>query len=142
MAEKLHIGRKIARIREIRGIKQEALAETLGISQQAVSKLEQSESIEETTLLRIAKALDVTPELIKYYSDEAVINNIQNNYDNATNNSGPHQSGSSAGNNYHCAFNPLDEYRNEVIENKKLYEALLKEKDEKIALLTKMLESK
>ncbi len=142
MAEKLHIGRKIARIREIRGIKQEALAETLGISQQAVSKLEQSESIEETTLSRIAKALDVAPELIKYYSEEAVINNIQNNYDNATNNSGPHQSGSSEGNNYHCAFNPLDEYRNEVIENKKLYEALLKEKDEKIALLTKMLESK
>ncbi|PHR87060.1 MAG: transcriptional regulator, partial [Leeuwenhoekiella sp.] len=32
-----HIGRKIARIRELRGMKQETLAEELGISQQSVS---------------------------------------------------------------------------------------------------------
>lgn len=136
MAEKLHIGRKIARIREVRGMKQETLAETLGISQQAVSKLEQSESIEETTLARIAKALDVTPEQIKYYSEEAVINNIQNNYDNASSNQGP------IGPNHQCTFNPLDEYRNAMNENRKLYEALLKEKEEKIELLKKMLDSK
>lgn len=36
-----HIGRKIARIRELRGMKQETLAEKLGISQQSVSHLEQ-----------------------------------------------------------------------------------------------------
>ncbi|MCX2432687.1 helix-turn-helix transcriptional regulator [Pedobacter sp. GR22-10] len=35
-----HIGRKISRIRESHGMKQEALAIELGISQQAVSKLE------------------------------------------------------------------------------------------------------
>ena len=29
-----HIGRKIARIRELRGMKQDALAEALGVSQQ------------------------------------------------------------------------------------------------------------
>ena len=140
MAEKLHIGRKIARIREIRGIKQETMAESLGISQQAVSKLEQSESIEETTLTRIARVLDVNPDLIKNFSEEAVINNVQNNYDNASGNLGA---------NYLCTFNPLDEYRNEVKENKrlseenkKLYESLLKEKEEKIALLKKMLDSK
>ncbi|HTN20446.1 MAG TPA: helix-turn-helix transcriptional regulator [Pelobium sp.] len=40
MSETLHIGRKISRIRELRGMKQEALAQELGISQQAVSKLE------------------------------------------------------------------------------------------------------
>ena len=45
-----HIGRKISRIRESRGMKQEALAIELGISQQAVSKLEQSEQIEDSTL--------------------------------------------------------------------------------------------
>ena len=75
MAEKLHIGRKIARIREIRGIKQETMAESLGISQQAVSKLEQSESIEETTLTRIARVLDVNPDLIKNFSEEDVCAN-------------------------------------------------------------------
>jgi len=141
MAENIHIGRKVARLRELRGIKQEILAESLGISQQAVSKLEQSESIEETTLARIANALKITPEQIKNFNEESVINNIQNNYDNASNNSGPNSSNAGP-NNYCCTFNPLDEYRNEVQENKKLYEALLKEKDEKIALLKKMLEAK
>jgi len=34
----LHIGRKTSRIRELRGMKQEALAAELDISQQAVSK--------------------------------------------------------------------------------------------------------
>ncbi|HEY9008501.1 MAG TPA: helix-turn-helix domain-containing protein [Ohtaekwangia sp.] len=131
--ENIHIGRKVARLRELRGIKQETLAESLGISQQAVSRLEQSEEIEETTLARIAKALNVTSELIKNFNEESVINNIQNVYDNATGNNN---------NNYNCTFNPLDEYRNEVKENKKLYEALLKEKDEKIALLKKMLDGK
>jgi len=134
--ENIHIGRKVARLRELRGIKQETLAESLGISQQAVSRLEQSEEIEETTLARIAKALNVTSELIKNFNEESVINNIQNNYDNASNNQGP------VGPNYQCTFNALDEYRNEVKENKKLYEALLKEKDEKIALLKKMLDGK
>jgi len=133
--DKVHIGRKVARLRELRGIKQETLAEQLGISQQAVSRLEQSESIEDTTLARIAKALDVTAEAIKNFSEESVIYNIQNNYDTTSSNS-------NTGNSYSgCTFNPLEEYVNEVRANKKLYEALLKEKEEKIELLKKLLES-
>ncbi|HEY1022626.1 MAG TPA: helix-turn-helix transcriptional regulator, partial [Flavisolibacter sp.] len=57
-----HIGRKISRIRELRGMKQEALAAELGISQQAVSKLEQSEKIEEEVLEKVANILGVTKE--------------------------------------------------------------------------------
>jgi transcriptional regulator with XRE-family HTH domain len=140
MNEKLHIGRKVARLRELRGIKQETLAEQLGISQQAVSKLEQSEDIEDTTLDRLAKALGFTSDAIKNFSEESILYNIQNNYEGATNN---------VVQQYQCTFNPLDEYRNEVKENKrlseenkKLYESLLKEKDEKIALLKKMLEGR
>jgi len=37
-------------------------------------------------------------------------------------------------------FNPLDKYIEQIEENKKSYQAPLKEKDEKIALLEKMLE--
>ena len=129
----LHVGRKLMRIREMRGVNQEVLAESLGMSKQAVSKLEQSETIDEITLSRIAKALQVTPEQIKSFSEEGVIYNIQNNYDNASCNQGP---------NYQGTFYLLDEYKKEVKENKKLYEALLKEKEEQIVLLTKMLESK
>ena len=57
-----HIGRKISRIRELRGMKQEALAAELGMSQQSVSHLEQSESIEDEKLEKVAKALGVTKE--------------------------------------------------------------------------------
>ncbi len=130
-----HIGRKISRIREIRGLKQEALASELGVSQQAISKMEQSERVEEDVLARVAQALGVSPETIKNYSDEAAIYNIQNNYD------GAHSEGANFGNN-NCTFNPLDklmeameEIRQLHAENKKLYEQLLAAEREQIALL-------
>ncbi|MBL0744827.1 helix-turn-helix domain-containing protein [Chryseolinea lacunae] len=46
--------RKIGRVRGLHQMKQETLAEALGISQQAVSKIEQSEQVEDVTLGRIA----------------------------------------------------------------------------------------
>ena len=45
-----HIGRKIARIRELRGMKQETLAQELGISQQSISHIEQSETLDNAKL--------------------------------------------------------------------------------------------
>ena len=71
-----HIGRKISRIRELRGMKQETLAMELGISQQSVSNLEQSETIEEERLEQIAKVLGVTKEGIENFSEEMIFNNI------------------------------------------------------------------
>lgn len=131
-----HIGRKISRIREIRGMKQEALAYELGVSQQAISKMEQSERIEDETLSRVATALGVTPETIRNYSDEAAIYNIQNNYD------GAHSEGANFGNS-NCTFNPLDKLlevieKNEILheESKKLYERLLACEREKVEILT------
>src|ERR1700712_2022080 len=64
----LHIGRKISRIRELRGMKQEALALELGISQQAVSKIEQSADVEDEALTKIASILGVSIEAIKNFS--------------------------------------------------------------------------
>lgn len=127
-----HIGRKISRIRELRGMKQETLAEELGISQQAISKIEQSEAIEDGKLEEIAKVLGVSSEAIKNYSDEAVFNNIQNNYDGSVINAGPVI-------NHHCTFNPLDKLLEAQDENKKLYERLLKAEQEKISYLEKLL---
>lgn len=122
-----HLGRKISRLRELRGMKQETLAEQLGISQQAVSKIEQSESVDDTTLDRIAKAIGFTPAAIKNFSEEAVITNIQNNYE-GSNNAGPN-----GGHNQNCTFNPMDK----IVE---LYDALLKSEKEKNALLEKVIE--
>lgn len=123
-----HIGRKISRIRELRGMKQETLATELGVSQQAISKLEQSEDIEDSTLEKVAKVLGVTAEAIKNYSDEAVIYNIQNNYA-GSNNSHAYST------NYNCTFNPLDELIKALDANKELYERLLASEREKVEIL-------
>lgn len=53
---KKHIGRNIARIREMRGMKQETLAELLGVSQQKISLFENAEELEGVKLEPIAKA--------------------------------------------------------------------------------------
>jgi transcriptional regulator with XRE-family HTH domain len=125
MAEtSLHIGRKISRIRELRGMKQETLATELGISQQAISKIERSDKIEDEVLEKIAQALGVTSEGIKKFNEEAVFNIIGNNY---------HDNSSSV--QYQCTFNPIDKLVEVYEENKKLYEQLLASEREKVELL-------
>ena len=119
-----HIGRKIGRIRELRGMKQETLAEMLGVSQQSVSKIEQSETLDTERLGAVAKALGVTPEAIHNFSEELAINYFNNFND------------SSEGTfNNHCTFNPLDK----VIE---LYERLVQAEKDKVTYLEKLLDKK
>jgi transcriptional regulator with XRE-family HTH domain len=127
-----HLGNQIARVRELKNMKQETLADALGISQQAISKIEQSENVEDTTLGRIAKALGVTPDVIKNFDEEKTIMNIQNNYE-GSNQGVTKVVGSETFHN--CTFNPLDKLMEALEENKRLYEALLKEKEERIKLL-------
>ena len=120
----LSIGRKISKIRELRGLKQEALATELGISQQAISKIEQSEKIEDEVLEKIAKALGVNSEAIKNYSDEATINFIANTYnDNAA----------SYGHYYN--FSPIEKIVSLYDEKVALLERLLASEREKVELL-------
>ncbi|OXG09250.1 DNA-binding XRE family transcriptional regulator [Flavobacterium araucananum] len=122
-----HIGRKISRIRELRDMKQDALAEALGISQQTVSTIENSETIDDEKLKAIAEVLGVSAEGIKNFSEEAVLNIIGNTYqDNGIVN---------AGLNYNCSFNPLDK----VVE---LYERLVLVEKEKVEYLEKLLKGK
>ncbi|EIJ39920.1 putative transcriptional regulator [Galbibacter orientalis DSM 19592] len=132
-----HIGRKISRIRELRGMKQEALAIELGVSQQSISLIEQSETIEDEKLEQVAKVLGVTAEAIKNFSEESMIYNIQNNYEGS--NKGANSISVS---NFNCTFNPLDKLVDAYEENKKLYERLLEAEKEKIAYLEKLLNKK
>ena len=127
MAETLHIGRKIGRLRELRGLKQEALAAELGISQQAVSKIEQSENVEEPALSKIASVLGVTTEAIKAFSEESVFN-----YFNTFNDNSGAGAWSSDGT---FNFNPINKLIEVYEENKKLYERLLASEQEKVELL-------
>jgi len=128
-SNKMHIGRKISRIREIRGIKQDALAFELGVSQQSISKIEQSEEVEESTLEKIAGVLGVSAEAIKNFNEEAIVN-----YFNTFNKDVNHSVIGNAA--YHdCTFNPLDKLMESIEENKNLYERLLASEREKIEIL-------
>jgi transcriptional regulator with XRE-family HTH domain len=126
-AKPKHIGRNIGRIRELRGMKQEALAISIGVSQQYVSSLEGSETVDDEKLEKIAEVLGVSIEAIKNFSDEAVLNIIGNTY---------HDNGIvNAGVNHSCTFNPLDK----VVE---LYERLVQAEKDKVEYLEKLLKGK
>lgn len=127
-----HIGRKISRIRELRGMKQETLAEELGISQQAVSNIEQSETIDDVKLEEIAKVLGVTKEGIENFSEEAVFNIINNTYNNNSSDSSTLIASSV---NYQPNFNTVEK----IVD---LYERLLKAEQDKIDYLEKLLKEK
>jgi transcriptional regulator with XRE-family HTH domain len=126
-----HIGRKISRIRELRDMKQEALAQALGMSQQTVSAIENSETIDDEKLAEVAKALGVTVEAIKSFSEDNMINYFNSFHDNSFTNG--------AFNANHCTFNPLDKLIETFHEKEKLYERLLQSEKDKIEYLEKLL---
>ena len=127
-AKPKHIGRNISRIRELRGMKQEALAMAIGVSQQSVSNIEGSESIDEEKLQAIAEVLGVSAEAIKNYSDETVLNVINNTFSS-------HDSSTINAVNIQPNFNPLDK----VVE---LYERLVQAEKDKVEYLEKLLKGK
>jgi transcriptional regulator with XRE-family HTH domain len=132
LTKQSHMGRKISRIRELKDMKQEALAQAMGTNQQTVSILENSEEIDDEKLKEVAKALGISVEAIKNFSDEGVINYF-NSFNNFNDNSSL---------NSQCTFNPLDKLMESVDENKKLYERLLKSEQDKIEYLEKLLKAK
>ena len=80
----IHKGRKIERVRKLRGMTQSDLGEKLGgISKQAVSKIEQSEDIDDERLKDIAFALGVTFDGLKNFNEEKVLYNTINFYENS-----------------------------------------------------------
>ncbi|MNT73604.1 helix-turn-helix protein [compost metagenome] len=107
-------------------MKQEALANAIGVSQQSVSNIEGSETVDEEKLQAIAEVLGVTAEAIKNFSEEAVLNIIGNTYNDSS---------VVNGNAYNCNFNPLDK----VVE---LYERLVQAEKEKVEYLEKLLKGK
>ena len=128
-----HIGRKISRIRELRGMKQEFLAMELGLSQQTISNMEQSETIEDDKLEKVAKVLGVTAEGIKNFSDEAIFNIIGNTVTN-------HDNSSLFA--YQPTFNAIDKIIEQSDKIEDLYKKLLQAEKEKISYLERLLNQK
>ena len=119
-----HVGRNLQRIRVYLGMKQEALASDLGVSQQEISKIEKQDEIEDGLLTKIAEVLGISTDVIKDFDVEKAICNI-NNYKDATISPGATATVYAA---HTQQINPLKK----VVE---LYERLLKSEQEKIEIL-------
>lgn len=103
----------------------------IGVSQQTISNIENSETVEDDKLQEIAKALEVNLEVLKNFSEEAVFNIIGNTY---------HDNSSSL--NYGCTFNPIDKLIEVFEENKTLYKELIQAEKDKVTYLEKLLKDK
>ena len=68
-----HVGRNLQRIRVYLGMKQEALASDLGVSQQEISKIEKQDEIEDGLLTKIAEVLGISTDVIKDFDVEKAI---------------------------------------------------------------------
>jgi transcriptional regulator with XRE-family HTH domain len=128
------IGRNIEKIRKLRDITQGDLALKLGITRQAVSKIEQSETIDDEKLDQIAKVLGVSADGIKNFSEAGTINYVQNNYE------GSLKESSNIFANTNCTFNPFDKVMELVEENRKLYNQLVQTEREKNEILQKIVD--
>lgn len=86
--KKPHMGHNLQRVREILGMKQDAMGAMTKsqYKQQTVSKWEQEETIPDNILDEFADVLGVTSEFIKKFSEEKAVYNIQNNRDTSNHN--------------------------------------------------------
>ena len=133
--KKTHHGRNVKRLREMLGIKQETLAEGLGLSQQTVSRFESQEELEDDILNKIACILHIKAESIKNFDEDAAINIIHNTF-NSNDNSIINAI------NHNCTFNPIDKVIQLYDEKIALYERLLQAEQERNSLLEKLLAEK
>jgi transcriptional regulator with XRE-family HTH domain len=131
--KQVHEGRNVKRFREMLGIKQDALAADLGDdwNQQKISLLEQKETIDPTILKQISAALKIPAEAIQNFDEEQAVNIIANTFDN----------GAIGYNRAEIQnFNPVDKLIQLHEEKIALYERMLKEKDDMMAKLEKLID--
>lgn len=132
MDHKIHQGRNVKRFREMLGIKQEALALDLGDdwNQKKISLLEQRETIENQLLEKISEVLKIPVEAFQNFDEEQAVNLISCTFsDNAMFNNRIEVQN----------INPIDKIVQLHEEKIALYERMLKEKDEMMSRLEKLL---
>jgi len=135
-----HHGHAIKRFRHTLGIKQEALAAEMGLSQALISTYEQRKVLNDDVIERFAKALNVAPELIKELEEDPVTFIVENN--TFEEGSIANISNVSEGNNNTITNNPIEQIIELNKEKTALYERMLELEKEKNALLEKLLEDR
>ncbi|QGW29733.1 helix-turn-helix domain-containing protein [Phnomibacter ginsenosidimutans] len=134
MEKTIHQGRNVKRFREMLGIKQDVLASSLGLSQQAVSSLEQREQIDEKILVDVAAFLKVPVEAIKSFDEEKAVNIISNTFNQG--------SFLNTGNTPTFNVNPIEQLIQLHEEKIALYERMLQEKESMMQRLEGLLKAK
>ncbi|HNP66687.1 MAG TPA: helix-turn-helix transcriptional regulator [Aequorivita sp.] len=136
METKIHQGRNIKRFREMLGIKQEALAYELGEewNQKKISLLEQKEEVDTPLLEQISQVLHIPVEAFRNFDEEQAVNIISNTFTDF-------KEGASAIN-IKPNFNPVETILKLHDEKIALYERMLKEKDEMMGRLEKLIQNK
>ncbi len=137
---KIHEGRNVKRFREMLGIKQDALAFELGDewNQQRISTLEQKEKIDSEILEQVAAILKIPAEAIRNFDEEQAVNIISNTFHDSS--FVNHDSSFvNLGNTNTFNINPLAELRRLHEEKMELYERMLKEKDEMMGRLERLI---
>lgn len=134
----VHQGRNVRKVRESKGLKQQVLADMIGKSQQTISNAEQQRTIDPKLLLDIAHALEVPVELLENMEDTSDISfYIENNtFEEIIGNAG------TAGENIYNNYCSLDEIKEIFKEKEVLYERFIKEKQDEIDFLRKLLAEK
>ncbi len=136
MEAKVHEGRNVKRFREMLGIKQDALAYELGEgwTQKKVSQLEQKESIELPLLKQISDTLKIPVEAFQNFDEEQAVNIISNTFDNFDN--------GAIAINCNSDVHPIKEIMKLHEDKIALYERMLKEKDDMMDRLEKLITKK
>ncbi|HEY8660099.1 MAG TPA: helix-turn-helix transcriptional regulator [Hanamia sp.] len=75
LTDSKHIGRNLRQIRLLKGMKQTTFAESLGIAQQNVSKMENKKKISVEKLEAAAKVLGITVDAIENFNEKVYFNN-------------------------------------------------------------------
>ena len=133
---KIHEGRNLKRFREMLGIKQDFLAFELGEewNQQKISLLEQKEKIDADILEQVSAILKIPAEAIRNFDEEKAVNIITNTYHDHANDNSFNQ-----GTIY---LNPIEKIIQLHEEKIGLYERMLKEKDEMMGRLERLVAGK
>jgi transcriptional regulator with XRE-family HTH domain len=127
---KIHEGRNLKRFREMLGIKQDFLAFELGEewNQQRISLLEQKEKIDADILEQVSAILKIPAEALRNFDEQQAITVISSTFND-------NSQLSTLINNYN---NPIDAVLKLHEEKMALYERMLKEKDEMMGRLERL----
>lgn len=140
--KRVHQGANVSKIRKIVGMKQNALAKELGVSQQFLSRLERQREIGKDYLDKIAAILKVTPEIIENMEESPISVVIENNnFEEGSNNSGIGYVNENEVNDNRI-IHPVEKIIELTKENTSLYERMLANEKEKVTLLEKLLNEK